>query len=101
MKLPIVVVAGVLLSGVVGAQEQPNLAPKSLRAALSARPGGAEAERLADLEISKELQRNRSIVKIPRIGPFRRGPETATRREASPRRRPLHLKLAFMAKAPL
>ena len=48
MKLPIVVVAGFLLYGVVGAQEGPALAPMSLHRALSAKPEGAEAERLAD-----------------------------------------------------
>lgn len=51
MKRSIILVAGFLLygvAGVVGAQEAPALTPKSLYAALSAKPEGAEAERLAD-----------------------------------------------------
>src|SRR5688572_3972826 len=49
MKLPPVLVAGMLLFGSMAlAQEGPALDPKSLSAALAAKPDGAEAERLAD-----------------------------------------------------
>ena len=49
MKLPVVLAAVTLLSGSIGfAQEGPALDPKSLIAALDAKPQGAEAERLAD-----------------------------------------------------
>src|SRR5436190_2426359 len=41
-------IAGILFCGVVGAQDGPPLTPKSLQAALSAKPAGAEAERLAE-----------------------------------------------------
>jgi enterochelin esterase-like enzyme len=48
MKLAMVVIVGFLMYGLVGAQEGPALAPKLLQRALSARPEGAEADRLAD-----------------------------------------------------
>jgi len=48
MKLSILVVSGILVSGTVIAQDGPALTPKSLRAALAAKPAGADAERLAE-----------------------------------------------------
>jgi enterochelin esterase-like enzyme len=48
MKLAMIVIVGFLMYGLVGAQEGPALAPKLLQRALSARPEGAEADRLAD-----------------------------------------------------
>jgi enterochelin esterase-like enzyme len=49
MNVPAVIVTGMLVCGsIVAAQEGPALDPKSLAAALAAKPAGAEAERLAD-----------------------------------------------------
>jgi len=48
VELLIVVVAGFVLSGALGAQQGPALTPKSLHRALSAHAEGAEAERLAE-----------------------------------------------------
>lgn len=48
MKSPNVTVALFLLYGVGGAQDVPQLTPKTLSAALSTKPEGAEADRLAD-----------------------------------------------------
>jgi enterochelin esterase-like enzyme len=48
MRLAIVVAASCLLHGVAEAQEGPALTPKSLHEALSAKPEGPEAERLAE-----------------------------------------------------
>ena len=48
MKLSIVAISGVLLSGTIVAQDGPALSPKTLRAALAARPAGADADRLAE-----------------------------------------------------
>jgi enterochelin esterase-like enzyme len=48
MRLAIVVAAACLLHGVAEAQEGPALTPKSLHEALSAKPEGPEAERLAE-----------------------------------------------------
>jgi Predicted hydrolase of the alpha/beta superfamily len=47
MRLSVLVIAGVL-SGAVLAQQTPPLTPKSLQAALAAKPEGAEAEALAE-----------------------------------------------------
>jgi len=65
MKRSIIVAAGFLLYGVVGvvgAQDAPALTPKSLYAALSAKPEGAEAERLAD-RIRSYFGGNESLLK--------------------------------------
>ena len=48
MRLPIVATAPFLLFVVLGAQDSPQLTPTTLAAALSAKPDGAEADRIAD-----------------------------------------------------
>ncbi len=49
MNLPAALVAGILMYGSIAlAQEAPGLDPRSLSAALAAKPDGAEADRLAD-----------------------------------------------------
>ena len=48
MKLSILLISGLLCCGVVSAQNGAALTPKSLQAALSAKPAGAEAEQLAE-----------------------------------------------------
>src|SRR5436190_7866996 len=48
MKLSFLLISGFLFCGVVSAQNGPALTPKSLQAALSAKPSGAEAEQLAE-----------------------------------------------------
>jgi enterochelin esterase family protein len=48
MNRLMVVAAWFVLCGVAGAQEPPALTPRSLQAALAAKPEGAEAERLAE-----------------------------------------------------
>ena len=48
MRLPIVLAVCVLSSSFAHAQEGPPLTPKTLEAALSARPQGVEADRLAE-----------------------------------------------------
>jgi enterochelin esterase-like enzyme len=48
MKLPIFMTCVTLVVGAAGAQDGPALTPKSLEAALAAKPLGPEAERLAD-----------------------------------------------------
>ena len=48
VKLSSLMMAGLLLCSVVSAQDGPPLTPKTLQAALAAKPVGAEAERLAE-----------------------------------------------------
>jgi enterochelin esterase family protein len=48
MKLSFLLISGFLFCGVVSAQNGPALTPKSLQAALSAKPAGADAEQLAE-----------------------------------------------------
>jgi enterochelin esterase-like enzyme len=48
MKLSFPLISGFLFCGVVSAQNGPALTPKSLQAALSAKPAGADAEQLAE-----------------------------------------------------
>jgi enterochelin esterase family protein len=48
MKLSILTISGILLCGAARAQDGPALTPKSLGAALSAKPVGADADRLAE-----------------------------------------------------
>jgi enterochelin esterase family protein len=48
MKRSMLIVSGFLLCGTVNAQDGPPLTPKALQAALSARPVGADADRLAE-----------------------------------------------------
>ena len=48
MKVSALVVVACCAGGVAVAQEAPSLSPKTLQAALAAKPEGAEAEELAE-----------------------------------------------------